>query len=272
MELLSGRSFTTLARIMAVKPGDPILQNLTAAWFNRLSVPQRGLGGGGGIDSFDHLLITVRNHSTTRRDIYTSVFLDTPHFDYAKEFDHTHNRIVINTTSSYSTISYDRNNFAILQEPLDGAIGATATALLKGITWLQVPTADLELTLNTYLFKPTETTLSYGYEGKAEILHRVVVNTKNYFLVNLGNIPIQRHRFFVLTENMAAYVGGYVRLTARAMAEFFDVSGTYLFDDYVYSWDGIVDDQEAGFEGVALLMDNHWVFNQATCNQGIISS
>lgn len=271
MELLSGRSFI-LVRIMAVKPGDPILKNLTAAWFNKLSVPQRGLGGSGAIDVFDHLLITVRNHSTTRKDIYESVLLDTPHFDYAKEFDQTHDRIVINTTATAPTDSNGRNNFAILQEPLAGAVGATAVALLKGLTWLQCPTADLESSIDTYLFKPAATTLSYGYEGKVEILHSVTVDTQTYFLVNIGNTPVQRHRFFVLTENMAAYVHDNLRITARALADFYDVDGNSTSSDYLYSWDNIIDDREIGFEGIALLMDNTWLFNQATCQLGIISS
>lgn len=248
---------------MAVKPGDPIHKHLTAKWFNRVdkaTLPQRVVGGRAVIGQFDNLTVTVRNHSSDPRAKYESVFLGGPYFDYEKPFDITHNSVVINTTSSAAA-----NAWAILQEPLAGAVGSTARALMKGVTWLQCLTADLSGDLNAYLLKPSEYGLQFAYEGKVEILDIYSTGAYTYFLVNMGNTPVQRHRFFILSENVVSISSG--RFTGRALAYFYDAYVGNMGQDYLYSWDGIIDNEVTGFKGTAVLMDNLWIFDQANCEQ-----
>lgn len=74
--------------------------------------------------------------------------------------------------------------------------------------------------------------------------------------------------FFILTEDMSPTSGGDPTLaTAKAMADFKDWDNSTLYSEYLYSWDGIIDDAETGFFGVAERYGDFMRFKQASCNE-----
>ena len=80
-----------------------------------------------------------------------------------------------------------------------------------------------------------------------------------------GGINIESP-FFVLTGNMTPVAGSWA--TARAMADFCDWDNNVLFSDYLYSWLGIIDDEQTGFKGTAEYFKGRWRFEQGPCDQG----
>lgn len=266
---------------MAVKPGDPILKHLTAAWYNRVdkaTTSQRNLGGGVSIDQFNRLIITVRKNAIgISYKKYDAIQIAAPYINYEKPFDISHESIVFNTYASGITPGI--HDWVVLLEPLPATADATAKAVLLGTTWVRQNTANLISYPGESLVYRPSWSLTYGHEGKATILHRVVVSDYTYLLVTLGNAPQQRELFFELSGNMVAIDYPMVsdelpnaRLTAKAPASFYNFNGDLQFSDDLYSWDGIIDDKGTGFKGTAVLMNNHWLFDQANCNQPTIIS
>jgi len=268
---------------MAVKPGDPILKHLTAAWYNEVTKsasPQRLTGGGNVLDKFDRLIITVRkNEIGISYKKYDAIQIAAPYIDYEKPFDISHESIVFNTYDP--DVEPGLHDWVVLLEPLPVEANKTAKAVLLGTTWVRQYTANLNSYEGQSLVYRPSLSLTYGFEGKATILHRVIVGDFTYLLITLGNVPLQRERFFELTGNMEAIDYPMVsdelpntRITAKAPANFYNFDGQLAYEDTLYSWDGIIDDKGTGFKGTAVLMNNHWLFDQANCNQAdmIISS
>ena len=123
------------------RPGDPIRNHVTAAWFNETTRRNKQLGTG--IPSVglaqEFLKIRVYNHEAVAKDIYTPVAIGSAKLDYDKEYDATF------ATKDYNTQALDKDdehNWVILQEPLPGSIGASADALVMGVTWINMGETD----------------------------------------------------------------------------------------------------------------------------------
>jgi hypothetical protein len=258
-----------------VKPGDPILQHLTAAWFNNVNAATRAVGGNRPrTESISNQLITVVNHSTDSKGMYEPVALGSPKFDYNVPLGQIHNNIVFNTKDLDNE---DPHNWVILQSPLPGRVGAAATALVLGISWMvidvtYIETNDFLQVKENLISASSDPVVSYSYEGKGQVIWKddSIYASEDLLLVSITAPPIQRTLFFTLTENMFPFTMG-TYITARALANFYDYAGNLLFQEFLHSYLGIIDDKEIGFSGQASLINNTWIFTQAPCDTPISS-
>ena len=118
-----------------VKPGDPILKHITANWFNNLTNKTDRNIGGTALGQIGLQTILVQNHSTTAKNKYDAVALGDPVLDYDVPIGHIHNDIVFETKALTDS---EPHNWVVLQEPLPGRVGASARAVLYGLTWLDL--------------------------------------------------------------------------------------------------------------------------------------
>jgi hypothetical protein len=258
---------------MAVKPGDPILKHLTASWYNRTLAPKRNQGGGQQITGLDHLNVYIQNTDTTAHEIYEPLLLGPPVIDYDDDIDSRHKNVVLEKGSLPLSVDVDTvQAWGVLQAPLPVKVGAVAELLLTGITWIRGPlTATSAKQFVDFVPEEYSIEIDFVNSGRAEVLYHYDLAGERIYLVNLvGPTAPVENKFFTLTESMATFTSG--RLTARAMADLTDSYGNSAGSDYVYSWDEIVDTKTTGFKGKAILADGIWLFDQAYCEQGIISS
>lgn len=247
-----------------VKPGDPILKHLTANWFNNVTnAANRNLGQFASHQNFSRLEVTVVNHQAVAKDIYDAVAISDASIDYDTTKVGTLSQLAFETQALSNT---DPHNWAILQAPLQGKIGATAPALLSGITWANVVTSDPNQSLTA-----TVLGLAIAPVGKAFILFENS-GAGPEVLIQIGIPQTRSDYFFELTEDMAAetLLGTYI--TASATANFYDVYGTFAFTETLYSWLGLIDEATTGYRGSAKLQDDLWIFDQGPCLDEIISS
>lgn len=233
-----------------VKPGDPILKYLTANWFNRIDALERKLGvSAQGAGQSSNLYITIVNHEAVAKDKWEPIALGTPKFDYPTEPIQTYENIVFNTKALSDT---EPHNWAVLQEPLPGKIGATARALLSGITWVNVeaePTDD-------YLKIDTGDILASSASGRGYIHYTsnysISVDTYYRSLVQLSNPSSNdSHYLFTITIPIS---DGWGVVTIRNMADDTEVESTAILKDPLQHFSGL----GVGYRGICIKQEGHY--------------
>lgn len=140
------------------KKGDILTDFVTAPWYNKVNKAidlRTGLG-----TTHSPVIITVYNHSTTPRKVWEPVSLGTSKIDYTDYPNVNYNNIAFNTKALSSS---DPHNIAILQQPLEGIVGASADAMLVGATWLRMPEAQAT---DTYIWIGSGNVLEYYNAGR----------------------------------------------------------------------------------------------------------
>lgn len=125
---ICGSNWGSLFGVTAVaKPGDRIRDFVTAAWFNEVSRKTFKIKTGNQIKfvAEDLTSVTVRNHEAVAKEIFSVVGLG----DFLADD---------RTERIFETEAPDLTNWVILQEPLDGRIGATAKAMVVGSSWVNL--------------------------------------------------------------------------------------------------------------------------------------
>ena len=164
----------------------------------------------------------------------------------------------------YSTLFTEVNDtltadkWGIVQGPCLPNI--TSKLVVSGVTW-----ALFNYTSGHTHVDVVSGALTSGTSGKAIILSPPESPGLPGLILIRGGINIESP-FFVLTGNMAPVSGSWA--TARAMANFCDWDNNILFSDYIYSWLGIIDDEQTGFKGTAEYFKGRWRFEQGPCDQG----
>ena len=127
------------------KSGDTLTDFITAPWYNKV---ERAVGpnlGGGLLPSdLNNHYVTVYNHSTTAKTKWEAVAYGTPKLDYEVPLGPAHEEFAFNTVDIEDLTDF--NKLAILQEPLAGRVGASAKALLSGVSWVKTDAPDTSLT------------------------------------------------------------------------------------------------------------------------------
>jgi len=118
------------------KPGDPILDVYTAAWYNKVDkrVNKKLTGIPGVRNNFQQSWIWVSNHEAVEKEQFTVVALSAPAFLTSDRVDNVTNETVWQTTDLSTG---DPDNIFILLDPLPGEIGAQARALVSGVSLLK---------------------------------------------------------------------------------------------------------------------------------------
>lgn len=116
--------------------GDDLLKTLNASFITELQrlVNKSKTGGNSLPDPDQYYSITVVNHEAVAKAKYTAVALGTPAITYTGVINHRHERLIYNTKALDVD---DPDNWVVLLEPLPGVVGASAEALVVGITWLK---------------------------------------------------------------------------------------------------------------------------------------
>jgi len=118
------------------KPGDPILDEYTSAWYNKVDkVANRKLTGIPAIrNNFQQSWIWVSNHEAVAKDQFTVVAINTCAWLVSDRLDNATNETVWDTMALDTS---EPDNIFILLDPLPGEIGAQARALVSGISLLK---------------------------------------------------------------------------------------------------------------------------------------
>lgn len=123
------------------KPGDPILDVYTAAWYNKVdkAVNKKLTGIPGVRNNFQQSWIWVSNHEAVAKDQFTVVAIGDPSILLSDRLDNVTNDTVWET-QDLSAILGNEHNIFILLDPLPGEIGAQARALVSGVSLLKTRT------------------------------------------------------------------------------------------------------------------------------------
>lgn len=250
-----------------VKPGEPILKHLTANWFNDVTNSTSRILGGLNLAQTGSQTILVQNHSTTAKNKYDAVALGDPVLEYDGNAGHVHNDIVFETGNLSNS---QPHNWVVLLEPLPGRVGASARALIHGLSWVRIPTVE-GIILDKYLMIHSDNALRPAPFGKGHIHYEAIEDTTSLALTTIGNPPASATMFFTLIGDMATTWAGYETtpvLTSRGLANFHDETGSVYFVDYLYGWEGMPDDATIGYTGSAELFNGIWRFEQGPCTDG----
>lgn len=195
-----------------VKPGDPILKHLTAAWFNNLDAVARKVGVNPGSSDPSRVSITVVNHEAVAKDIYDPVAIVSPTVTYPLGTPPVYSQLVF-TTKALSSSS--RHNWAVLQEPLPGKIGATAEALLVGITWVNVP------------FSPTSSFRQFYEIGTGNVLAYSVSNRGKGYEVGFVEHTSGVYRGLVLLSKPTPKLDLHLEALGYVTSDFYDSPASF---------------------------------------------
>lgn len=243
-----------MARV--VKAGDDIRKGITATWVNEQN-KSRTKAQRNTVEPFSETPITVR--------CLASASIEFDRFEAANIIGPAVPYSAFGTGSfQYSTLFSEINKtltpdkWGIVQSPCVSSISSRLVVL--GVTW-----ALFDYTDGHTHVEVVSGALTSGTSGKAIILSPPEEAGKPGLILIRGGINIESP-FFVLTGNMAPVAGSWA--TARAMADFCDWDNNVLFSDYLYSWLGIIDDEQTGFKGTAEYFKGRWRFEQGPCDQG----
>ena len=167
------------------KKGDKLTDFITSGFYNDVTKKLGLRTGPTGIplESQNHY-VTVYNHSTTPRERWEAVSLGAAKLDYSDLESGVQDEFAFNTADFDGD---DPHNLVILQEPLAGEMGATAQALIHGISWLSIPSGILGDAANNYIKLTTLTSLlTWAPIGRIEWIATGI--TDELFLVRIGAI------------------------------------------------------------------------------------
>lgn len=152
--------------------GDKLTDFVTAAWYNQVTeavnhinrgVPNKTLISDPGI-------VIVHNHEAVAKEKYAAVALGDAKIEYDENPEiGVHDAFHFDTQALSGTEPF---NIAILQDTLPGEIGATARAMLIGLTWVltdTAPTSDIVLH-GQYLYVNSSDEVTWGHTGKGQIV------------------------------------------------------------------------------------------------------
>lgn len=240
------------------KPGDPFRDVYTADWYNRVTSVIDPTYGGPRPQSSNNQYVTVYNHSTTPREIWEAVSLGTPKLDYAVPLtDGAHGEFAFNSRNYASSNHNDRHNLVILQEPLAGEVGASARALMSGVSWLKLSVVPLR-PYDNFISISTSNVLSYSNHGRIEVRTYFEYAASTYIaLVTIGELtlPITPYRFRLLED-----LG-----TGIAVAEIFGMDGTSIGYHNLYDPEGIFDVLVTNNRGIAIREEDRFYVYNAKC-------
>ncbi len=164
-----------------VRKGDPILPALTAEFFNDTERRNKAYGIGGiNPDSVDEPnYIYIRNTTTTAFSRFSPVGLGTLQQAYASHSYNSNNLLFNSAALSESK----KNSWAVLQEPLEGRVGAIALAIIIGRSWVRVPS---DYVADSPYLDVVGTVITGATQGKAAVLAESVDGSNKIVFANLG--------------------------------------------------------------------------------------
>lgn len=243
-----------MARV--VRAGDDIRKGVTASWFNEQN-KKRTQAKSNGLAHIPENPVKVDCVANTGLTFsrFQAANIVGPAIPY-EDFDgdavqYSTSRVKVN-----STLVADK--WGILQGPCTQ--DNPSKLVVSGVTW-----ALFNYTSGHTHVDVVSGALTSGTSGKAIILSPPESPGLPGLILIRGGINIESP-FFVLTGNMTPVAGSWA--TARAMADFCDWDNNVLFSDYLYSWLGIIDDEQTGFKGTAEYFKGRWRFEQGPCDQG----
>lgn len=140
---------------------------MTADWFNKTSKNNDSYNIGtkdGDSRSIDFLTAYIKNTTTTSFERYAAIGIGSLAAEYGANHAFNSSNLLFNSTSLNDT---NQLNWGVLQQPLEGRIGAIAEILLVGRTWIKVP--DDYLTGSKYIGVSGTIVTGLPY-GKAAVL------------------------------------------------------------------------------------------------------
>lgn len=169
------------------RPGQPILPSLTADWYNKTTQRNNATFTGGEASEIesDKLYVYVRNTSTTAYERYAPIGLGALRQSYGNAHIFNESNLLLDSASLNDN---SQNKWGVLQEPLEGRIGAIAKVLVAGRTWVKVPDTYVA---NSPSLAVVGTTVTGNGSGKAAVIVESTYGspTKKIVLAILANNP-----------------------------------------------------------------------------------
>lgn len=139
------------------RPGQPIRDFVTARWYNDITKRARKTKQEikNGFNRPSYSTATVYNHEAVAKAPYTIVGIG----------DH---KVPNREDNAFDTTDPSPSNWAILQEPLDARVGASAEAVVVGASWLNM--GDLAEDPTEYITVEAGSPVASS-SGKAQVLH-----------------------------------------------------------------------------------------------------
>jgi len=259
------------------KPGDPILDVYTAAWYNKVdkAVNKKLTGVPAIRNNFQQSWIWVSNHEAVAKDQFTVVAIGDPSLLISDRLDNITNDTIWETQDLDSD---EPDNIFILLDPLPGEIGAQARALVCGVGIIKLwPTSsrDSGKFLRYYPSAFDALDLVGASSGRIQIVAKVAEEitdeTYEYHLIIAGAIfKSAGSARFVLTSDLTGGSSGPTGDYAAASANFYDDSLNLLGEfSLQLNYDMFSDLVEGDFGEAVMNERGYWIAVNAPC---VISS
>lgn len=164
------------------RKGDPILSYMTADWYNQTVARNKAsfLGGAAEVYPTQYLTVEVYNPTSTMYERYRPVALGTIRGSWSSRVADPDNFLF-----NIKPLTADEpDNWVVLQERLEGRVGAVATALLIGATWLY--TVDDPTTHELLSVQDDPGVLKTGGSGKGYVLHKESITSPTGFMSRIA--------------------------------------------------------------------------------------
>lgn len=164
------------------KPGDPLLDLYTSAWYNKINKkPDPEDFRTKPSNSLEDLPIKIQVIGDIDKEIFEPVVLEEPYVIEAGETPDTSGQFTsVKCKVKDGGLDFQGESWCVLQTPL--GIDQEAIAVVQGLTWAKVNVSDITHTRVELRLQK----LQSSYTGKAQLIYGPAETGEAYCLINIG--------------------------------------------------------------------------------------